>query len=217
MTTTTTTTLGGLLSPRPPPPVLKSSRKPNPLFLCRRTPSSSSWPQRGTIGTSSKRRFFALALDTNTNNTNTRRPRPIKTKALATGPPGGEEEQEEELPDDVRDLKMQDIISLWVTQILQTYGDKPSSDNAPIVEGEIDDLVGGPIFLALYPYFRCVLSSFFSEGKVDDRVSAARVDVLRVHGKARSGRRATDAVRVPVFSFLYFLFSRARRDFRTGD
>ena len=51
---------------------------------------------------------------------------------------------------------MQDIISLWVTQILQTYGDKPSSDNAPIVEGEIDDLVGGPIFLALYPYFRCV-------------------------------------------------------------
>ena len=58
------------------------------------------------------------------------------------------------LPDEVKDLKLQDIISLWITQILQTYGDKPSSDNAPIVEGEIDDLVGGPIFLALYPYFR---------------------------------------------------------------
>ena len=58
------------------------------------------------------------------------------------------------LPDEVKDLKLRDIISLWITQILQTYGDKPSSDNAPIVEGEIDDLVSGPIFLALYPYFR---------------------------------------------------------------
>ena len=130
------------------------ARKIKPLFVCRRTPSS--WPhQRGPVGTSKRRCFFA-ALDTTTN---TRRPRPrIKTKAVAT-PPG--EEEEEELPDEVRDLKMQDIISLWVTQILQTYGDKPSSDNAPIVEGEIDDLVGGPIFLALYPYFRCVLSLFF--------------------------------------------------------
>jgi hypothetical protein len=71
-------------------------------------------------------------------------------------PPVGEEDEEVALPDEVKDLKLQDIISLWVTQILQTYGDKPSSDNAPIVEGEIDDLVGGPIFLALYPYFRCV-------------------------------------------------------------
>ena len=144
---------------------LIKARKTKPLFVCRRTPSS--WPQRGPVGTSKRRCFFA-ALDTTTN---TRRPRPrIKTKAVAT-PPG--EEEEEELPDEVRDLKIQDIISLWVTQILQTYGDKPSSDNAPIVEGEIDDLVGGPIFLALYPYFRCVLSFFFLVG---DRVSAARVD-----------------------------------------
>ena len=183
------------------------ARKTNPLFACRRTP----WPQRGRIGTSKRRCFFA-ALDTTT--TNTRRPRPrIKTKAVAT-PPG--EEEEEELPDEVRDLKMQDIISLWVTQILQTYGDKPSSDNAPIVEGEIDDLVGGPIFLALYPYFRCVFSHFFSEGKVDDRVSCGtRGRVLRgVRVKAqRSGRRATDAVRAPVFSLLlYFLiFAGAAR------
>ena len=81
-------------------------------------------------------------------------------RAVAKPPPPGvgEDEEDEEiaLPDEVKDLKLQDIISLWVTQILQTYGDKPSSDNAPIVEGEIDDLVGGPIFLALYPYFRCV-------------------------------------------------------------
>ena len=74
----------------------------------------------------------------------------------AVAKPPGEEDEEVALPDEVKDLKLQDIISLWVTQILQTYGDKPSSDNAPIVEGEIDDLVGGPIFLALYPYFRCV-------------------------------------------------------------
>ena len=74
----------------------------------------------------------------------------------AVAKPPGEEDEDVALPDEVKDLKLQDIISLWVTQILQTYGDKPSSDNAPIVEGEIDDLVGGPIFLALYPYFRCV-------------------------------------------------------------
>ena len=91
-------------------------------------------------------------------------------RAVAKPPPPGvgEDEEDEEiaLPDEVKDLKLQDIISLWVTQILQTYGDKPSSDNAPIVEGEIDDLVGGPIFLALYPYFRCVFC--FSSRKDDD-------------------------------------------------
>ena len=89
-------------------------------------------------------------------------------RAVAKPPPPGVGEDEEEiaLPDEVKDLKLQDIISLWVTQILQTYGDKPSSDNAPIVEGEIDDLVGGPIFLALYPYFRCVFC--FSSRKDDD-------------------------------------------------
>lgn len=147
------------------------ARKIKPLFVCRRTPSS--WPhQRGPVGTSKRQNCFFAALDTTTN---TRRPRPrIKTKAVAT-PPG--EEEEEELPDEVRDLKMQDIISLWVTQILQTYGDKPSSDNAPIVEGEIDDLVGGPIFLALYPYFRCVLSLFFFlKERWTTGFRAARVD-----------------------------------------
>jgi len=148
-------------SPKSGGKTLLKARKINPLSLCRTSSSAvqtpSSWP-RGNI---ELKRFFA-ALDTNN------RPRPIKNKAVATPPGGGgqqqtpEEEEQQELPDDVRDLKMQDIISLWVTQILQTYGDKPSSDNAPIVEGEIDDLVGGPIFLALYPYFRCVLSlSFF--------------------------------------------------------
>ena len=150
------------------------ARKIKPLFVCRRTPSSS-WPhQRGlSVGTSKRQNCFFAALDTTTNTRRPTRPR-IKTKAVAT-PPG--EEEEEELPDEVRDLKMQDIISLWVTQILQTYGDKPSSDNAPIVEGEIDDLVGGPIFLALYPYFRCVLSlSFFLKERWTTGFRAARVD-----------------------------------------
>ena len=150
------------------------ARKIKPLFVCRRTPSSS-WPhQRGlSVGTSKRQNCFFAALDTTTNTRRPTRPR-IKTKAVAT--PQGEEE-EEELPDEVRDLKMQDIISLWVTQILQTYGDKPSSDNAPIVEGEIDDLVGGPIFLALYPYFRCVLSlSFFLKERWTTGFRAARVD-----------------------------------------
>ncbi len=150
------------------------ARKIKPLFVCRRTPSSS-WPhQRGlSVGTSKRQNCFFAALDTTTNTRRPTRPR-IKTKAVAT-PPG--EEEEEELPDEVRDLKMQDIISLWVTQILQTYGDKPSSDNAPIVEGEIDDLVGGPIFLALYPYFRCVLSlSLFLKERWTTGFRAARVD-----------------------------------------
>ena len=151
------------------------ARKIKPLFVCRRTPSSS-WPhQRGlSVGTSKRQNCFFAALDTTTNTRRPTRPRRIKTKAVAT-PPG--EEEEEELPDEVRDLKMQDIISLWVTQILQTYGDKPSSDNAPIVEGEIDDLVGGPIFLALYPYFRCVFSLvFFLKERWATGFRAARVD-----------------------------------------
>ena len=32
-------------------------------------------------------------------------------------------------------------------------GDEESKDGAPVCEGSVDDLVGGPIFLALYPYF----------------------------------------------------------------
>ena len=67
------------------------------------------------------------------------------------------EPEEETIPSDdfkPEELKFRDIVSLWVTQILQTYGDKESKDNAPVCEGVIDDLVGGPIFLALYPYFR---------------------------------------------------------------
>ncbi len=67
------------------------------------------------------------------------------------------EREEETIPSDdfkPEELKFQDIVSLWVTQILQTYGDAESKDNAPVCEGVIDDLVGGPIFLALYPYFR---------------------------------------------------------------
>ena len=51
------------------------------------------------------------------------------------------------------ELGIKDIISLWITQILQTYGDEESKDGAPVCEGSVDDLVGGPIFLALYPYF----------------------------------------------------------------
>ena len=105
---------------------------------------------------------------------------------------------------------MQDIISLWVTQILQTYGDKPSSDNAPIVEGEIDDLVGGPIFLALYPYFRCVLSlSFFLKERWTTGFRAARVD------GSCAGSRSTaasffglDVAEVPFFLVTSFFATR---------
>jgi cytochrome P450 len=82
------------------------------------------------------------------------RSKECSTIARAVREPGTDEEA---LPDDdfkPSELKFQDIVSLWVTQILQTYGDKESKDNAPVCEGVIDDLVGGPIFLALYPYFR---------------------------------------------------------------
>ena len=62
---------------------------------------------------------------------------------------------EEDIDDDFvpSQLGIKDIISLWITQILQTYGDEESKDGAPVCEGSVDDLVGGPIFLALYPYF----------------------------------------------------------------
>lgn len=51
-------------------------------------------------------------------------------------------------------MTAQDVVSLWVTNILQTYGDAESADGAPVAEGVVDDLVGGPLFLALYKYFR---------------------------------------------------------------
>ena len=66
-------------------------------------------------------------------------------------------------------VTLQDIISLWVTNIVLTYGDKEQyanlQDGAVVSEGVIDDLVGGPLFLPLYKYFlacggfyKCVLS-----------------------------------------------------------
>jgi len=52
------------------------------------------------------------------------------------------------------EVSFKDIVSLWTTNILQTYGDAPSVDGAPVAEGELNDLVGGPIFLALEKYFK---------------------------------------------------------------
>ena len=50
-------------------------------------------------------------------------------------------------------LTVMDVAGMWWTQINQMYGNAVSEDGAPVVEGHVDDLVGGPIFLALYPYF----------------------------------------------------------------
>lgn len=137
------------------------------MMFARTTTASSA--RSAVFATQRKRQSSSRVCNTNNNSACGERRRIIRTNwnllssssssssALrAVAKPPGEEDEDVALPDEVKDLKLQDIISLWVTQILQTYGDKPSSDNAPIVEGEIDDLVGGPIFLALYPYFRCV-------------------------------------------------------------
>ena len=72
----------------------------------------------------------------------------VRTRALET-------QTEEELDENFKpnELGFKDVVSLWITQILQTYGDEESKDGAPVCEGSVDDLVGGPIFLALYPYF----------------------------------------------------------------
>ena len=40
-----------------------------------------------------------------------------------------------------------------MTNIMQTYGNAPSADGAPVAAGVLDDLVGRPLFLALYDYF----------------------------------------------------------------
>ena len=85
-------------------------------------------------------------------------PRPrsgVLSRAVSAPPPGGPETTEEDIDDAFKpsELGIKDIISLWVTQILQTYGDEESKDGAPVCEGSVDDLVGAPIFIALYPYF----------------------------------------------------------------
>ncbi len=57
-----------------------------------------------------------------------------------------------------KEVTLQDVISLWVTNIVLTYGDKEQyanlQDGAVVSEGVIDDLVGGPLFLPLYKYFK---------------------------------------------------------------
>ena len=45
------------------------------------------------------------------------------------------------------------MASLWMTNILQFYGDGRSADGAPVAEGSLDDLTGRPLFTALYDYF----------------------------------------------------------------
>ncbi|EKX39181.1 cytochrome P450 [Guillardia theta CCMP2712] len=57
-----------------------------------------------------------------------------------------------------KDVTLTDIISLWITNIILTYGDKEKyaqlQDGAVKSEGVVDDLVGGPLFLPLYKYFK---------------------------------------------------------------
>ena len=80
-----------------------------------------------------------------------RRVPPPRRGGHAAVPPSTEEDIDDDFVPS--QLGIKDIISLWITQILQTYGDEESKDGAPVCEGSVDDLVGGPIFLALYPYF----------------------------------------------------------------
>ena len=97
---------------------------------------------------STTRRTFQFA------STTPKSSRGVSLRAPAVGettPPGTEEDIDDDFVPEKLGIK--DIISLWITQILQTYGDEESKDGAPVCEGSVDDLVGGPIFLALYPYF----------------------------------------------------------------
>lgn len=76
--------------------------------------------------------------------------------------PSSTDSSEEEAPAGFtpKSVAFSDILSLWVTNIAQTYGDAPSTDNAPVAAGVLDDLVGRPLFLALYDYFRKVGSVY---------------------------------------------------------
>ena len=56
-----------------------------------------------------------------------------------------------------KDVSLLDTASMWITNIILTYGDKEKyaslQDGAVASEGVVDDLVGGPLFLPLYKYF----------------------------------------------------------------
>ena len=58
---------------------------------------------------------------------------------------------------DKKDVTLADIASMWVTNIILTYGDPEKyaslQDGSVASEGVVDDLVGGPLFLPLYKYF----------------------------------------------------------------
>ena len=79
----------------------------------------------------------------------------------------------------------------------QTYGDEESKDGAPVCEGSVDDLVGGPIFLALYPYFLKYGGVFkLAFGPKVFMVLSDPVIVRRVH-IIHSGSHTTASARRP--------------------
>ena len=113
---------------------------------------------RARVAVAPRARASAFARARATNSVRVTRRAPVAfPRARVVARVQAPEREEDAIPSDdfkPEELKFRDIVSLWVTQILQTYGDRESKDNAPVCEGVIDDLVGGPIFLALYPYFR---------------------------------------------------------------
>ncbi|XRB11193.1 cytochrome P450 [Pseudoscourfieldia marina] len=73
--------------------------------------------------------------------------------STSTSSPADAELLDDELPP-LPPPSIQDTISIWITNILQIYGGKAGADNAPVAEGTLDDLVGGPLFLALHKFFQ---------------------------------------------------------------
>ena len=117
-------------------------------------------PRAGALAVSPKRacppgNSSGVTLGSSARDARSRGVAPPRSRRATVRPRALETQTEEELDDNFKpnELGIKDIISLWITQILQTYGDEESKDGAPVCEGSVDDLVGGPIFLALYPYF----------------------------------------------------------------
>lgn len=56
-----------------------------------------------------------------------------------------------------KDVSFKDIASMWITNIILTYGDPEKyaslQDGSVKSEGVVEDLTGGPLFLPLYKYF----------------------------------------------------------------
>jgi len=66
---------------------------------------------------------------------------------------GGKEDETRDRSERPPPLTLEETAMIWVRNILQTYGNVGVQDGAPVAEGSVSDITGGPLFIPLKRYF----------------------------------------------------------------